>query len=129
MEIVMHRVKACIQALLRAMAATLLMTGQSPAHDWVKAGPIWNDADADRKCPKTCGKNNWDGAWKTTKPGKMSVCSCGGASRSRTYQVDAGPIWGDFDAPKKCKAACGSSRWDGNWRTVSGGTSTCDCQR
>ena len=43
---------------------------------WVDAGPIWNQIDADRKCPqvaKSAG-GKWTGQWKTTRPGQMSVC-------------------------------------------------------
>jgi FtsP/CotA-like multicopper oxidase with cupredoxin domain len=45
----------------------------------VNAGPIWNDADAKTKCPTTCAKystGTWNNQWKTTVPGKMSVCGC-----------------------------------------------------
>lgn len=125
----MSGLKASITISLLMAFMSQFISVPTYAGDWVNAGPIWNDADAQRKCPQTCGKNGWDGAWKTTRPGKMSVCSCGGTSGNQTYQVNAGPIWGDFDAPKKCTAACGKSKWDGNWRTVSGGTSTCDCVR
>lgn len=44
----------------------------------VDAGPIWNQADAQHKCPAVCqgvgGK--WNGQWTTTVPGQMSVCGC-----------------------------------------------------
>ena len=44
----------------------------------VNAGPIWNQKDAQKKCPKVCKskKAKWQGGWWTTVPGKMSVCSC-----------------------------------------------------
>lgn len=44
----------------------------------VNAGPIWNQKDAQKKCPKICKSKNakWGGGWWTTVPGKMSVCSC-----------------------------------------------------
>lgn len=44
----------------------------------VDAGPIWDNNDAARKCPRVCGAQGWDGNWRTTVPGSMSVCSCGG---------------------------------------------------
>jgi len=42
----------------------------------VEAGPIWNQADADKKCPEIARKNNatWTGEWWTTVQGQMSVC-------------------------------------------------------
>lgn len=44
----------------------------------VKAGPIWNNGDAQMKCPSVCQKagGKWNGQWNTTVPGKMSVCGC-----------------------------------------------------
>ena len=44
-------------------------------HD-VEAGPLWNDADAARKCPQVCTPERWNGAWRTTIQGRMSVCGC-----------------------------------------------------
>lgn len=47
----------------------------------VKAGPIWNDNDAKNKCPKVCADSaasTWNGQWKTTTQGQMSVCGCCG---------------------------------------------------
>ncbi len=47
----------------------------------VNAGPIWNDNDAKNKCPKVCehsAASTWNGQWKTTVPGQMSVCGCCG---------------------------------------------------
>jgi hypothetical protein len=42
----------------------------------VEAGPIWNQADAQRKCSQIATANGgvWDGQWRTTVPGRMSVC-------------------------------------------------------
>mgnify|MGYP000055249819 CR=1 FL=1 len=42
----------------------------------VKAGPIWNNADAKVKCPVAAAAvgRQWNGAWVTTIPGKASVC-------------------------------------------------------
>ena len=45
----------------------------------VDAGPIWNQRDAQNKCPRTCRKSGaWTGHWWTTVPNKMSVCQCSG---------------------------------------------------
>ncbi|MEK8021547.1 MAG: mannan-binding lectin [Candidatus Parabeggiatoa sp.] len=43
----------------------------------IEAGPIWNQADAETKCSKTCySQGGWNGQWWTTVEGKMSVCGC-----------------------------------------------------
>jgi len=42
----------------------------------VEAGPLWNNGDADRKCPAVCAPGRWTGQWRTTVPGRMSVCGC-----------------------------------------------------
>ena len=45
----------------------------------VNAGPIWNQADANNTCPRTCAApRKWNGQWRTTVPNKMSVCGCEG---------------------------------------------------
>ncbi len=49
---------------------------------WKEAGPLFNQFDAQNKCPGVCqqaGGGAWDGNWKTTQPGRMSVCSCKGS--------------------------------------------------
>jgi hypothetical protein len=50
-----------------------------PATTAVEAGPIWNNADSNGKCPSACSSvgRTWDGNWWTTIPGQMSVCECG----------------------------------------------------
>ncbi|MBI3897492.1 MAG: mannan-binding lectin [Gammaproteobacteria bacterium] len=44
----------------------------------VNAGPLWNNGDAQAKCPSVCAKTSttWNGQWKTTVQGQMSVCGC-----------------------------------------------------
>ena len=45
----------------------------------VDAGPIWNNQDAQTKCPTTCQNasgGTWNNQWRTTIPNKMSVCGC-----------------------------------------------------
>lgn len=43
----------------------------------IEAGPIWDQRDAEFKCPRVCGDNhaNWTGAWSTRGPGR-SICEC-----------------------------------------------------
>ncbi|HEV3456671.1 MAG TPA: multicopper oxidase domain-containing protein [Thermoanaerobaculia bacterium] len=50
----------------------------TPTSQDVDAGPIWNNNDAKLKCPGVCAKTKgvWNGNWKTTVPGQMSVCGC-----------------------------------------------------
>lgn len=50
-----------------------------------KAGPIFNDADAQKKCPQVCGSSPWSGLWRTTVWGTMSVCSCSGGSSGSSF--------------------------------------------
>jgi hypothetical protein len=44
----------------------------------IDAGPIWSNPDAQGKCPAVCAGvgRAWNGQWKTTQPGVMSVCGC-----------------------------------------------------
>ncbi|RCJ38861.1 hypothetical protein A6769_07425 [Nostoc punctiforme NIES-2108] len=45
------------------------------------AGPISNNNKAKEECPKVCRNHHyhWHGQWKTTVPGRESVCGCGWA--------------------------------------------------
>ncbi len=42
----------------------------------LEVGPIWNQADAENKCPAKARevRGEWTGQWWTTQPGRMSVC-------------------------------------------------------
>ena len=42
----------------------------------IKAGPIWNQQDAETKCPVVAASHGgqWTGQWRTTVQGRMSVC-------------------------------------------------------
>ena len=42
------------------------------------AGPIWNNADAQQKCPSVCDSHHgrWTGTWNTVNFGRNSVCQC-----------------------------------------------------
>jgi hypothetical protein len=47
----------------------------------VPAGPIWNQRDAERKCPMVCGNVgygqwSWNGSWNTVTMSQMSICQC-----------------------------------------------------
>ena len=138
--------------ILRLLAVVLfgiILSTSSARSEWMEAGPIWNDVDAQRKCPQTCGNGKWDGKWKTTQVGKMSVCSCPSVSRSKSAEpqqsrarpqkvslgkkkpkggVDAGSIWNDMMAEQRCPVACDSRRWDGRWSYIDINRSICYCR-
>jgi hypothetical protein len=66
---------------VRMLALGMLLTAQGAraAAAEIEAGPLWNDGDAQAKCPALCarhGNQYWTGAWRTTVPNVMSVCSC-----------------------------------------------------
>lgn len=88
----------------------------------VKVGPIWNQADAERKCPKAARSEGarWTGQWWTTRPGKMSVCQMTSKRSTRGWMVEAGPIWNQADAETKCPRAARKvdARWTGEWKTT-----------
>lgn len=50
--------------------------GRGPETRNVEAGPIWNQADAERKCRDLAQREGgeWTGQWRTTQFGRMSVC-------------------------------------------------------
>lgn len=46
-------------------------------------GQIWNQEEANRKCPNICTQyGGWNGEWRTTEPNKKSVCGCNSCSIS-----------------------------------------------
>lgn len=92
----------------------------------VKAGPIWNNQDAKVKCPIAAQVYNakWNGSWRTTETGKMSVCGTDAKYLPPlSGNVFAGPIWSNQDAKKKCPvaAAAANGSWNGQWATVVNG--------
>src|SRR5271157_2508677 len=70
----------------------------------IKAGPIWTEGDAQKKCPNVCAqvRQPWSGLWRTTVWGQMSVCSCGGSSAGAPMP---GGVGTSCSAP--ANAACG----------------------
>ena len=65
----------------------------------IEAGPIWNQQDAERKCPNVCQSNrsNWTGQWNTTQWARMSVCECEKSYREpRYYRNDRPNVKGVF---------------------------------
>ena len=70
----------------------------------VEVGPIWNQMDANQKCPAAAQREGgqWTGQWRTIRPGMMSVCDVsthrgmdfrigGGSSVSGTYNGGSKP--------------------------------------
>jgi len=62
----------------------------------------------------------------------MLVAVSGSAAQAASVvRADAGSIFHNLDAQRKCPAACEAKggTWDGNWRTEPGTSrSTCDCK-
>lgn len=92
---------------------------QNAAFD-VEAGPIWSQDEAPAKCARVVASATWTGHWKTTVPGKMSVCNCtvGVTSNKVTRDINAGPIWNQDHAKTTCPAVCSSAKWTGHWKTT-----------
>lgn len=116
--------------------AVLALHTQPVRADWVSAGPIWNDVDAQRKCPGVCGRDGWDGNWKTVEMGRNSVCRCkgyGGGAWSAVDRpgqricIETDSIRSKLEAKMKCPGACGSGKWDGSWRRIDPARATCGC--
>lgn len=107
----------------------------------VEVGPIWNQADAERKCRAKAQelRGEWTGQWWTTVQGRMSVCEIrfggwgrddrgpGRGGRDEVRDVEVGPIWNQRDAETKCRNKANELRgeWTGNWSTVRPGMSVC----
>lgn len=73
----MHMLLPAIAGLLAAVVAPSVYAQVNPfAPHAVPAGPIWDQADAEQKCPALAltEKSVWTGQWWTTIPGSMSVC-------------------------------------------------------
>lgn len=108
-------------ALLIVATPAIAKRGSSARGQMVEVGPIWNQQDAEKKCTKAArnlGKT-WTGQWKTTSPGKMSVCELTAGGRGgRTIEV--GPIWNQSDAETKCPKAARKAglAWTGQWWTT-----------
>ena len=114
-----------MKKLLQILApATILLAISSNALAIdINAGPIWNNADAQTKCPSVCSSLKWNGQWKTTEVGVMSVCGT-----TAGVDIPIGPIWNNEDAKKKCPAQLSKVKWNGNWKTTTTGKmSVCGC--
>lgn len=115
--------------IIPLFAAFVATTAVLPAQARnIEAGPIWNQQDAQMKCPLVAAKwqGKWTGHWWTTVQGKMSVCQIANIPKKA---VEVGPIWNQADAQKKCPsiAAAEQAKWTGHWwTTVQGKMSVCE---
>lgn len=79
----------CVTAILAAPAAAAVVT--------TAAGPIWNNGDAQNKCPAVCARVHmgWHGVWRTVH-GMQSECDCVGHSGGNQHGSgwNQGPDWG-----------------------------------
>lgn len=59
----------------------------------IEIGPIWNQADAQNRCPSSCSSLNstWNGQWWTTRRNAMSVCQCSFSPGTVCAPVDDRP--------------------------------------
>ena len=130
-------------------ALPLLMFGTSsavakPGVRAVEVGPIWNQMDAQRKCPEAAREagGTWTGDWRTVRAGQMSVCDVaragggggggGGGGHGRGEWIDAGPIWNQVDADRKCPQVANGigGNWTGQWKTTRPGQmSVCEIKK
>ena len=110
------------KALFFAGAIVLFTSNNALAVD-IKAGPIWNNNDAQQKCPSVCSSLRWNGQWTTTQQGVTSVCST-----TAGVEIPIGPISNNDDAHVKCPAQLSKTTWGGRWGTTQPGVmSVCSC--
>jgi len=58
----------------------------------LEAGPLFNQGEAERKCPAVCAPARWSGRWVTTVPGRMSVCGCVDEAPPAPAVLPGGPM-------------------------------------
>jgi len=111
--------KKILSAIVALLMVVLFQAGTAQAFG-VRAGPIWSQSDAKKKCPQTCQwYGGWNGNWVTTVPGKMSVCGCNKSAEGGPNDANAGTIWSNAEAPAKCPSATKwYGGWNGQWRTT-----------
>jgi len=139
-----------LQPLARTQAPVKPAPAPTPATSHnsreVNAGPIWDQAQANRKCPLIASqaKGNWTGKWrKLNYSTHQSVCEVSfahaattpvptktvvtthttyvnlpPAKSQNTREIYAGPIWDTAQAQTKCPliAAKNQGTWTGKWR-------------
>lgn len=71
--------RSFVPSFVAAFGAALLVSASVGAEVRpVNAGPLWNNAHANRTCPNVCVRAGavWNRQWRTTVQGRMSVCDC-----------------------------------------------------
>jgi hypothetical protein len=107
-------------AVIAAALTLSLAAAPSFAVD-VNAGPIWNNDDAQGKCATACGgRQNWDGNWRTTEFGRMSVCSCRVAANNNFAGQISSASTCSIAAAGACRA-CSAMCADGRQAQCAGG--------
>jgi Cysteine-rich secretory protein family/Mannan-binding protein len=110
------------KALFYAGAIALFASNSALAVD-INAGPIWNNNDAQQKCPSVCSGLRWSGQWTTMQQGVMSVCGT-----TAGVDIPIGAISNNDDAHLKCPPQLSKTTWGGQWRTTQPGVmSVCGC--
>lgn len=101
--------RALIVAAAAALAA-LSMPVQAQTELTVPVnGMIADNAAAQGgACQKICSAVSWNGQWVTTVQGKMSMCG------TAYGNLEAGPIWNQADAQKKCPVIT-KTTFNGSW--------------
>lgn len=99
--------------ILAVIASVYLISPLTHAKD-LNAGPIWNQFDAENKCPKVCTDAGpgwkWSGQWQTVQFGSASVCSC---EEPPKHECEHHEIHDTQIIPKQCitgafnETACG----------------------
>ncbi|WP_437714289.1 mannan-binding lectin [Sorangium sp. So ce448] len=94
------------EAAVLAIAGSVLSLRTAVAFD-VNAGPIWNNDDAQTKCPSQLRRVTWNGQWRTTEPGRMSVCGCNPPPRGDVTATGVATL----DVPNRpMQVTCGRAR-------------------
>ncbi|MDD5232209.1 MAG: mannan-binding lectin [Syntrophales bacterium] len=122
--------KVLVLLISMTFFAGFLLCGSAQAFN-IRSGPISNDQDARTKCPDTCKwYGGWNGKWSVKTEGQMAWCDCNNPPQGNGQNdKNAGPIWNQIDANKKCPGVCKwYGGWNGNWLTTTPGQmSVCGC--
>lgn len=63
-------------------------SGYACGCDYPSSVPIWNNADAQTKCPATCqAHGGWNGQWTNAPPAPGSVCGCNACPLGSTVSM------------------------------------------
>ncbi len=105
-------------------------------------GTIWNQQDANRKCPLICKHEQgaWTGRWQTLQGSMTSTCQCHHLHQTNNFQnsrciklnIATGPIWHDYNARNICPRVCHHvwAQWTGQWQKATKNLrANCECLR